>query len=160
MVHLRHLLPGRGVGGGAGAGGGAVQCDPRSGEPLRAVAPWQRKDGPRGLVPACMNMNSERAQRRKKRRTTWVIPLTYVLTTLIVGMLLPRIEHYVLPHLVTTMSASAAMGLCGAVASGMISLTGIVFSLAFVMVQFSATAYSPRLVLWVARDPVVSHAMG
>jgi uncharacterized membrane protein len=42
----------------------------------------------------------------------------------------------------------------------MIALTGIVFSLAFVMVQFSATAYSPRLVLWIARDPVVSHALG
>jgi uncharacterized membrane protein len=32
--------------------------------------------------------------------------------------------------------------------------------MAFVMVQFSATAYSPRLVLWIARDPVVSHALG
>jgi uncharacterized membrane protein len=40
------------------------------------------------------------------------------------------------------------------------ALTGIVFSLAFVMVQFSATAYSPRLVLWIARDQVVSHAIG
>jgi uncharacterized membrane protein len=28
----------------------------------------------------------------------------------------------------------------------MLPLTGLVFSLAFVMVQFSATAYSPRLV--------------
>ena len=28
------------------------------------------------------------------------------------------------------------------------------------MVQFSATAYSPRLVLWVARDRVISHALG
>ena len=42
----------------------------------------------------------------------------------------------------------------------MIALTGVVFSLTFVMVQFSATAYSPRLVLWMARDPVVSHSMG
>jgi uncharacterized membrane protein len=42
----------------------------------------------------------------------------------------------------------------------MIALTGIVFSLTFVMVQFSATAYSPRLVLWIARDPVMSHALG
>jgi uncharacterized membrane protein len=42
----------------------------------------------------------------------------------------------------------------------MITLTGIVFSLAFVMVQFSATAYSPRLVLWMSRDPLVSHAIG
>jgi uncharacterized membrane protein len=28
------------------------------------------------------------------------------------------------------------------------------------MVQFSATAYSPRLVLWIARDPVMSHSLG
>ena len=42
----------------------------------------------------------------------------------------------------------------------MIALTGIVFSLAFVMVQFSATAYSPRLVLWVAREPLLWHAVG
>jgi len=42
----------------------------------------------------------------------------------------------------------------------MIALTGIVFSLAFVMVQFSAVAYSPRLVLWVSRDPVMWHSIG
>jgi uncharacterized membrane protein len=42
----------------------------------------------------------------------------------------------------------------------MMALTGIVFSLTFVMVQFSATAYSPRLVLLIARDPVMSHAVG
>jgi uncharacterized membrane protein len=97
---------------------------------------------------------------RRRLTTTWTIPLTYVSSTLIVGMLFPRLEHYFLPNLVSTMSASAAMTICGAVASGMIALTGIVFSLAFVMVQFSATAYSPRLVLWVARDRVVSHALG
>jgi uncharacterized membrane protein len=105
-------------------------------------------------------MNVELAQQRRKLLTTWTVPLTYVLTTLVVGMLFPRFEHYLLPHLVSTMSAPAAMGICGAIASGMIALTGIVFSLAFIMVQFSATAYSPRLVLWVARDPVVSHALG
>ena len=75
-------------------------------------------------------------------------------------MSLPRVEHYFLPGSVSTLSAAAAMNVCSAIASGMIALTGIVFSLAFVMVQFSATAYSPRLVLWVARDPVVSHALG
>lgn len=39
-------------------------------------------------------------------------------------------------------------------------LTGIVFSLVFLMIQFNATAYSPRLVLWLARDPVMPHALG
>ena len=42
----------------------------------------------------------------------------------------------------------------------MLALTGIVFSLAFVIVQFSSTAYSPRLVLWLSRDPVIWHGMG
>jgi uncharacterized membrane protein len=42
----------------------------------------------------------------------------------------------------------------------MIAMTGIVFSLTFLMVQFSATAYSPRLVLWLAREPVLWHAVG
>jgi uncharacterized membrane protein len=58
------------------------------------------------------------------------------------------------------MSPAAAMTICSAIASGMIALTGIVFSLTIVMVQFSAIAYSPRLVMWMAREPVVSHALG
>jgi uncharacterized membrane protein len=78
----------------------------------------------------------------------------------VVGQTLPRLEHHFLPGLASTMSPSAAMAVGGAVASGMITLTGVVFSLVFVMMQFSATAYSPRLVLWVARDPVMSHALG
>ena len=58
------------------------------------------------------------------------------------------------------MSVGDATAIYSAIASGMIAMTGIVFSLAFVMVQFSASAYSPRLVLWIARDPVLSHAIG
>ena len=96
----------------------------------------------------------------KHQLNGWIIPLAYVLVTLIVGISFPRLEHHFLPDLVSPMSASAAMAICSSISSGMIALTGIVFSLAFVMVQFSATAYSPRLVLWVARDSVVSHALG
>lgn len=79
---------------------------------------------------------------------------------LIVGLTVPRLAYSILPGHVSTVSVNAAIGIYSAVASGMIALTGIVFSLTFVMVQFSATAYSPRLVLWMARDPVMSHAMG
>jgi uncharacterized membrane protein len=42
----------------------------------------------------------------------------------------------------------------------MMALTGMVFAIAFVMVQFSAVAYSPRLVLWLARDPTLFHSLG
>jgi len=100
------------------------------------------------------------SQKQKQGLAGWGIPLAYALVTLLFGMIFPRVEQKVLPDLVSTISASAAMAICASISSGMIALTGIVFSLAFVMVQFSATAYSPRLVLWVARDPVVSHALG
>jgi predicted membrane protein DUF2254 len=58
------------------------------------------------------------------------------------------------------MSTSSAMAIYSSIASGMIAPTRIVFSLTFVMVQFSATAYSPRLVPWIARDQVMSHVLG
>jgi len=105
-------------------------------------------------------MTLRTTQQQRRKLTGWAIPLAYVLITLVVGMALPRLEYHFMPGSVSTMSVSAAMSICGAIASGMIALTGIVFSLAFIMVQFSATAYSPRLVLWVARDLVVSHALG
>jgi uncharacterized membrane protein len=100
------------------------------------------------------------AHRRRQKIASWGIPLVYALITLVVGMIFPRVEHRFLPDLVSTISTASAMAMCSSISSGMIALTGIVFSLAFVMVQFSATAYSPRLVLWVARDPVMSHALG
>ena len=55
---------------------------------------------------------------------------------------------------------ASAQALLSAAASGMMALTGIVFAMAFVMVQFSAIAYSPRLVLWFTRDRMLFHALG
>ncbi|HEX4921519.1 MAG TPA: DUF2254 family protein, partial [Candidatus Bathyarchaeia archaeon] len=90
----------------------------------------------------------------------WFIPLAYALAALLFGFTVPRLVIAELPHWISTISVNAAIGIYSSVASGMIALTGIVFSLTFVMVQFSATAYSPRLVLWISRDPVISHSVG
>ena len=86
--------------------------------------------------------------------------MAYMAAAIAAGLVFPRLEHHFFPDLVSSMAPSSAITISSAVASGMISLTAIVFSLAFVMVQFSATAYSPRLVLWIARDPVLTHSMG
>ncbi len=94
------------------------------------------------------------------RLSGWTIPLTYACLAMIVGMVFPRLESRFLPNLVSSMSAPAALAICSSIASGMLALTGIVFSLTFVMVQFSATAYSPRLVIWLSRDPAMAHALG
>ena len=90
----------------------------------------------------------------------WGIPALYAVTAIVAGLFFPRIENHLFPHLISKLSVASATAMYSSIASGMIALTGIVFSLAFVMVQFSATAYSPRLVLWIARDPVMSHSLG
>jgi len=99
-------------------------------------------------------------QGRSVQNRVWLIPLLYAVTAIATGFTVPRFSTILLPKLVSTMSVAAAIGFYSAIASGMIALTGVVFSLTFLMIQFSATAYSPRLVLWIARDPVTSHALG
>lgn len=90
----------------------------------------------------------------------WAIPSVYAATAIGAGLTFPRLESVVFPGLASKMSVSAATAIYSSIASGMIALTGIVFSLVFVMVQFSATAYSPRLVMAVAKNPLVAHALG
>src|SRR5499433_4345113 len=92
--------------------------------------------------------------------TPWTVTAVYAGAAIAAGVLLPRLESRLLPRLMSPVSVSAAIAIYSSVASGMIALTGVVFSLTFVMVQFSATAYSPRLVLWISRDPVISHSVG
>lgn len=90
----------------------------------------------------------------------WLIPLLYVGITAICGLTLPRLEQEYLAAYNHGMSVASAQATLSAIASGMMALTGIVFALAFVMVQFSAIAYSPRLVAWFGRDPILFHALG
>src|SRR5215472_1000082 len=97
---------------------------------------------------------------RNSHAKAWLVPMLYALGSLLLGFTLPRLTCTVLPGFLSSVGVNAAIGIYSAIASGMIALTGIVFSLTFVMVQFSATAYSPRLVVWVSRDPIVSHALG
>jgi uncharacterized membrane protein len=89
-----------------------------------------------------------------------MIPMIYVGVTIIAAFTLPRLEHAYLASYSHSVSVSSAQAVLSSIASGMMALTGIVFSLAFVMVQFSSTAYSPRLVIWLSRDPGLFHSLG
>jgi uncharacterized membrane protein len=87
-------------------------------------------------------------------------PLLYAVGAIVLAMAVPRLEARYLPGLTSEAGASAALAVLSAIASGMMPLTGLVFSLAFVMVQFSATAYSPRLVSWLAGSAIMNHSLG
>ncbi len=89
----------------------------------------------------------------------WLIPMIYAAASFLGGITLPRLEQAYFPY-DSGISVASAQAFFTAVASGMIALTGIVFTVGLVMVQFSAIAYSPRLVQLLARDPKLFHSLG
>ena len=90
----------------------------------------------------------------------WLIPMIYMAGSVACGLALPRIEQAYWAAYTFDLSVASAQALLSAAASGMMALTGVVFAMAFVMIQFSAIAYSPRLVLWFARDHILFHSLG
>jgi uncharacterized membrane protein len=99
-------------------------------------------------------------QRRKMELPNWAIPVSYAVMAAVAGLGLPRIESHWLPRIESGLSPVAAVVIYSSIASGMMAMTGVVFSLVFVMVQFSAIAYSPRLVPWIVRDRILWHSLG
>lgn len=89
----------------------------------------------------------------------WLIPTLYAAASVVAGLVVPRLEAALLGHSLG-LSVASAQAYLSAVASGMMALTGIVFSIAFVLVQFNAIVYSPRLVVWFARDKLLFHSLG
>ena len=85
----------------------------------------------------------------------WTIPSIYTAASLVAAIIIPRLESAFVPEWAHAMSVAAAMAFLTATASEILAFTAIVFSIAFVMVQFSAMAYSPRLVLWFANRPAL-----
>ncbi|HEX8798546.1 MAG TPA: DUF2254 family protein [Terriglobales bacterium] len=101
-----------------------------------------------GLRAACELARSWLSRKwiREPRDLFWELltsvvraPLSYAVTAVAAGLVFPRLEIQITRGL---------------------TLPGVVFSLAFVMIQFSATAYSPRLVLWISREPFIWHTVG
>ena len=79
---------------------------------------------------------------------------------LALGVIVPNLASARDDSLFGTLTADSARGILSAVASGMIAFTGLVVSIAVVVVQFGAGQYTPRLVLRFRRDLVVKNALG
>src|SRR6516164_7407295 len=83
----------------------------------------------------------------------WLIPMFYVGGTLVFGTVFLRFEHiYLAQHSINlsqwffnNFSVTSAQACLSAVASGMIALTAIVFTVAYITAQFNSVAYSPRV---------------
>jgi uncharacterized membrane protein len=88
----------------------------------------------------------------RRRVSLSLLQLTYIAVAAILGVLLPRIQAGSVP-------ADKASQMLFAIAAGVLPLLGIVYSLLFLVVQWSHTMFTPRLNLF--RDhPAVWHAFG
>lgn len=98
--------------------------------------------------------------REHLRFNMWLVPCGYLLLALAAGIGLPAIDRAVAwegPWHSTQDSVRTALG---AIGSGMIAFTGLVFSLLLLLLQFGSTAFSPRLVRLLRRDRLIKNTMG
>jgi uncharacterized membrane protein len=76
------------------------------------------------------------------------------------GFLVPHINVRIFPELVSPLDKQTLSAVLSSIASGMITLSGLVFSLAFVVVQFGSAAYSPRITRLFAHSHELYHSLG
>ena len=85
-------------------------------------------------------------------RPFWAIPVAAVVVATVVGYLAPHLEGQAYDHLdevtwwLFSGSADSARGILSTIASAMISVTGLVFSLTLVVLQLASSQFTPRLV--------------
>lgn len=91
--------------------------------------------------------------------TIWFIPIIYMVFAVILGRLLPNLDHS-FRFQTSYFSPGTAISLLSTISSGMIGFTGFVFSMLFVMVQFGSSAYTPRISRYFIQDPIVAHSLG
>ena len=101
-----------------------------------------------------------RRLRRRFQLSLVAIPAAYLAAAVVLGDLAPAIDRNGDPPVGLDVAAGSAHEILGATATGMIAFAGFVVASVLVVVQFAAGQYTPRLILWFRRDPVVKHAIG
>jgi uncharacterized membrane protein len=92
-------------------------------------------------------------------RSLVVVPALYIVAALLLAEGVARSEGK-RDTLSLGIAPDTALTFLSAVAGGMIAFTGLVVSVALLVVQFGASQYTPRLVGLFRRDPIVKHALG
>ena len=94
------------------------------------------------------------------RDSLWIVPLILVTLAGALAFLLPEVDKKASTTIGISFGEDAARALLGAIASGMITFTGFVFSILLLAVQFGSSRFSPRLLRRFLRDPTTKAALG
>lgn len=103
---------------------------------------------------------SPRLLRLRLRRSLILIPSLYIVAAMVLGDVIPNLDRSGRFPLRIDVDIPTAHDILTSTATGMLAFTGLVVSSMLLVVQFAASQYSPRLVLWFRRDPLVKHAIG
>jgi len=85
----------------------------------------------------------------------WVPVLAATIVAVVLAIGLPLVDKQLGDEHALPLTVASAQAIFGALAGGMITFTGIVFSAVFVAAQIQTSSYSPRLAARLRRDPVV-----
>jgi uncharacterized membrane protein len=118
----------------------------------------------RGAAPLQIVRPEERDGRRIRLRVwlasaMWFPVLAANLLAIALGISLPFLDESLSDRPTLPIGLASVEQLLGALAAGMITFTGIVFSAVLVTAQLETTSYSPRLAARLRRDPVVIAAI-
>jgi uncharacterized membrane protein len=83
-----------------------------------------------------------------------------ILFALGLGYFVPHIRDRLLPRMGTDMGRDQLIAFLTSVATGMMTFTGVVLSLLFVLLQLGTSGYTPRIVSSWVRDPRIANATG
>ena len=95
----------------------------------------------------------------KRHKSLWYVPALYILGAVLLSRVVPLLPGGLLGR-APLFSHITSTTLLSAIATGMISFTGFIFSMIFVMIQFGSTTLSPRLATFFLHDRVTRHALG
>jgi uncharacterized membrane protein len=85
----------------------------------------------------------------------WIPVFAANVAAVVLALALPVLDEHLGEGGSPPIAAAAAQQIFGALAAGMITFTGIIFSAVFVAAQIQTSSYSPRLAARLRRDPVV-----
>jgi uncharacterized membrane protein len=100
------------------------------------------------------------------RSSLWFIPTVLVLAAIVLAVTLVEVDSHIDPHLWDTWprlfgaGAEGSRGMLAAIASSMITVAGVVFSITIVVLSLAASQYSPRVLHHFMRDRTHQTVLG
>lgn len=96
------------------------------------------------------------------RNSIWIVPALFAVAAIVAGSVFPDIDESAASGAddVVELTPETARGVLGALAGGMITFTGFVFSILLLAVQFGSSQFSPRMLRRFLRDRTTKYALG